>query len=528
MNQYSLNEYSRYARMLVGQRNWKDAKNVAKQMQQHFGESAEGFFIGGLTAKNSGQFTAALEQFETALVLDDSRYDAAVELSELHFIENRFTESVKLLNDYEAKLNSSSYYLLMASKVFTGLGLHERAWQTLNLANRVQPNTDSIVSRLAECAVLLGRIDVAEPIYKRLITKYPHYQKHHYDYSKLKRVTDDAHVQQMKQLLQQSQQPPHANIYLYYALGKELEDLELWGEAFSYFEKAGAAILSNANYSVEADINTIDMVISHCNQKWLASADSAYSATANEAIPIFIVGLPRTGTTLIERVLASHSEIESADETFFFAMAINHEAGVKRFTEIDINVIERAVNCDLTVIASRYLEMVRYRLAGKSHFIDKYPFNFLLLGFIAKAFPNARFIYLNRQPMDACFAMFKQSYFKFSYSLDDLGRYYVSYDRLKKHWFDILGSRLIEVSYENFVAAPELSTKQLLTELGLTFDPACLTFYDNPKASATASTLQVREKPHTRSVNKWQKFENQLRPLKDFLESKGLISMSVN
>ena len=527
MTQQSLHEFSQYARMLIGQKNWQGAASIAGQMQQQFSESAEGFFIGGMVAKNTRRLTAAIQQFTTALEKDEARHDAAIELAELYTSQSRFSDALKLLDKYQAKLTDSSYYLLLAAKVFTWLGLHERAWQALNQANKVQPETDSILARLAECAVLLGRIDVAEPIYQRLIKKYPHFQKHHYDYSKLKRAENDEHVKQMRQMLQQNGQPPQNNIYLYYALGKELEDLQQWQEAFSYYEQAGSAILSNAKYTVDNDINPIDDVIRLCNREWVNSAVPATkSASDNHATPVFIVGLPRTGTTLIERVLASHAEIESADETFFFPTAINHEAGIERFNEIDSALITRAADSDLHSVAQRYLEMVNYLLSGKSHFIDKYPFNFLLLGFIAKAFPNAKLIYLHRQPLDACFAMFKQSYFEFSYSLDDLGKYYAAHDRLRKHWFEILGDRLIEVSYEEFVTSPESSTRQLLDRLGMNFDPACLEFYNNPAASATASTLQVREKVHTRSVGKWQHFANELAPLASFLEQKGILSIS--
>jgi hypothetical protein len=124
--------------------------------------------------------------------------------------------------------------------------------------------------------------------------------------------------------------------------------------------------------------------------------------------------------------------------------------------------------------------------------------------------------------MDACFAMFKQSFFKFAYSLEDLGRYYVAQDKLRKHWQSVLGGRLVEVEYESLVSQQESSTKEMLNKLGLSFEPACLEFEKNPASSATASTLQVREKIHTRSLNKWKHFSNELAPLKQFLEKAGI------
>jgi hypothetical protein len=124
--------------------------------------------------------------------------------------------------------------------------------------------------------------------------------------------------------------------------------------------------------------------------------------------------------------------------------------------------------------------------------------------------------------MDACFAMFKQSFFKFAYSLDDLGRYYVAQDKLRKHWQSMLGDRIIEIDYDSLVANQEFKTKEMLNQVGLEFEPACLEFEKNTASSATASTLQVREKIHTRSINKWKNFADELEPLKTFLTQAGI------
>ena len=525
MNQQSLLEYSQYARVLLGQKNWSGAANIGAKLRDAFSSSPEGFFIGGIVAKRTGQLDVALNHFEKAITLDAARYDAAIELAELYFSANRFGDCLNLLDTYEDKLGNSSLYLLTAAKVFSWLGLHERAWKLLIQADKVQPESDAILAKVAECAVLLGQVDIAEPIYQRLIKKYPHYQKHHYEYAKLKRVENDQHICQMKGLLSQSQQTDQNNIYLYYALGKELEDLGEWKDAFEYYEKAGAAVLKTTNYTVDTDTNTIDTITRLCTKEWLEENGESSVTSLHANVPVFIVGLPRTGTTLIERVLASHNSIESADETLFFPSALNHEVGINRFTDVDAGMIERSIDSNLNSVANRYLEMVQYRLEGKPFFIDKYPFNFLLLGFIAKAFPTAKIIHLNRHPMDACFAMFKQSYFKYSYSLDDLGKYYVAYDKLKKHWRDVLGDRIINVSYEEFVSQPEQATRNLLEDLGLEFDSACLDFHLNPKASASASTLQVREAAHTRSVNKWTNFSEQLSELKQYLSSHDIANL---
>jgi len=131
-------------------------------------------------------------------------------------------------------------------------------------------------------------------------------------------------------------------------------------------------------------------------------------------------------------------------------------------------------------------------------------------------------VHLRRNPMDACFAMYKQSFFKFAFTLDDLARYYVAYDRLSRHWREHLGDRIVEVEYEALVSDPDGQIRSLLERLGLDFEPACLDFHLNTAPSATASTVQVREKAHTRSVLRWKKFERQLQPLRDSLQAAGI------
>ena len=232
--------------------------------------------------------------------------------------------------------------------------------------------------------------------------------------------------------------------------------------------------------------------------------------------------MPRTGTTLTERIVSSHSRVESADESFFMQLAIRNVSGLKSREPMSPEVIEAAARQDIGLIGRSYLDAVNYRLSGKPMFIDKFPENFLYLGFIAKALPNGHLIHLRRNPMDACFAMYKQSFFRYAYTLDDLGKYYVAYNRLLRHWREVLGERLIEVEYESLVTDQEQQTRLLLQRLGLEFEQSCLDFDRNAAPSATASSAQVREKVHTRSVDKWKNFARQLQPLRDCLEGHGI------
>lgn len=518
----NLSQLSQQARLAVQQRDWAKVNLLAQNIQKLDKNEPEGYFLNGLVQKAAGRAKPSVDAFSQALSLNSKRYDAAIELAQQYLFLLRHGDAYELLCTYEQQLNNSPLYLDMAARVFSGLGLHTRAWPLYQKANQLQPNIDMFRANLAACGVLLGKVKEAKSIFRDLANKYPQHQKNHYELSKLEKVKDSEHVDQMKEILNTTKSSPDKNIYMYYALGKELEDLGRWKEAFEYYKKAGDAVLSGANYDVADDIKVIENIINNCSADWLSTDAPLKPTKKTTKTPIFIVGLPRTGTTLVERILSSHSQIESADETFFMQMAIRHASGDGGINELNSKIIENAANKDIRLIAEHYMASIKYRLSDKPMFIDKYPYNFLYLGFIAKAFPNAHIVYLKRNPMDACFAMFKQSFFKFAYSLEDLGRYYVAQDNLRKHWQFVLKDRLIEIDYESLVTNQEASTKEVLSKLGLKFEQACLDFEKNPASSATASTLQVREKIHTRSVNKWKYFSNELTPLKQFLNQAGI------
>jgi hypothetical protein len=207
-------------------------------------------------------------------------------------------------------------------------------------------------------------------------------------------------------------------------------------------------------------------------------------------------------------------------------MVLRRESGVESIEKMTPEIIEAVAKKDMGKIADGYTDAARYRMGVEPMFIDKLPFNFLYLGFIARAWPEARIVSLVRNPMDSCFSMYKQVFtwaYKFSYDLETTGQYYVAYDKLQRHWRAVLGDRLIEISYEELVAEQENQTRALLDRLGLDFEEACLNFDKNEAPSTTASSVQVREKVHTASVQRWKRFEKQLQPVRDILEKSGIV-----
>jgi tetratricopeptide (TPR) repeat protein len=521
VNSY-LDQVSLTARKAVQARDWARVRACAREILKHHKNSAEGHFLIGLAEKAANRTKQAIKSFSEAISLDDRRYDAATELAGQYLHLHQFGQAVAVLQPYESAMSNSPRYLDMAGTIYTNVGLPDRAWPLYHKASMLQPGVDSLQANLAACSVYIGKIDEAKEIYQRLLQKSPNHQRNHYELSRLDRATDTKHVEQMKAVLKSTKLPPERNIYLYYAIGKELEDLEQWDDAFQYYKMAGDAAASVANYDVQKDLRLIDTIIEVCDKEWLTGDGRANASDNSGKTPIFIAGLPRSGTTLTERILSCHSMVESAGESYFMQIVIKHESGVISNEQMNPEIVEAASTKDIRGIADGYMQAVSYKLCDKAMFIEKFPENFLYLGFIAKAFPHASIILLTRNPMDSCFALYKQSFFRYAYSLDDLGQYYVAFDRLRDHWRRELADRLIEIEYESLVADQEGQTRQLLEDIGLEFEEACLHFELNKAATNTASTVQIREKIHNRSVKRWKRFEKHLQPLKSILEDAGI------
>ena len=519
MNDY-IQKVSTAARQAAQAKNWTQVKSHARDILSRARDSAEGYFLLGLAESASNERERASKAFSRAIQLDDRRYDAAVEWAALHMRANQYGEAVELLGEHVAKMDNSPRYLDMAGTIYVNAGQPEKAWPLYRRANELQPGIHALMANYAACSVFVGKIEEAKEIYRECLAKFPQHQRHHYELSRLGTAKDLTHIEEMKAILSDDDSAPEKNIYLYYALGKELEDLERWDEAFDYFQKAGKAALSVSDYDVDVDVQLIDKMIEVCSPEWLT--ESPAQTMADDKTPVFVVGLPRTGTTLTERILSCHSMIESVGESYFVQVAIKDASRVVSREPMTSSIVEAAAGKDIQRIANSYTDAIAYRFGDKPLYIEKFPENFLYLGFIAKAFPNAKIVHLNRNPMDSCFAMFKQSFFRYAYSLDDLGPYFAAYHRLHNHWRELLGDRLIEVHYEDLVSHQEDTTRRLLAALNLDFEEACLHFEQNEKASNTASTVQIRQKIHTRSVNRWKCFEKQLQSLKVYLEDAGV------
>ncbi|MEG1678639.1 MAG: sulfotransferase, partial [Stenotrophomonas sp.] len=331
---------------------------------------------------------------------------------------------------------------------------------------------------------------------------------------------DDHHVDGLRRQLQVMATDSEDSSALWFALYKELEDLGDFSQAWDALRQGNASMWRRLRHDRMAD------QAQHEAMAQLAAAGTFASAAAVEeddgAQPIFIIGMPRSGTTVLERMLGNHSQIASAGELGDFAQQLRWAADQAGRALLDPALLQALPTLDYAAVGTGYLQQTRWRLDGQYRFIDKLPPNYLLAGPIARALPKAVIVYVRRDPMAVCFsnyrAMFGDSY-GYSYDLDALAAHHAAHTQLMQAWQQHLPGRVLEIDYEAMVRDPDAALAQVLQRCGLAAESGGSDLTRNAAATATLSSVQVREPVHARNIDEWQRYANELAPLRERLRS---------
>ena len=365
-----------------------------------------------------------------------------------------------------------------------------------------------------------GELEAAEASLSALLARAPGHAPAHWSLAKLRRQrTDSNHVARLRGLLD-ARPDPASEAYLCFALFKELDDLGEHEAAWQALARGCAAKRAQVAYAPAEEEAAFARLMARAAEP--APTPTAEWSDAAPA-PIFIVGLPRTGTTLLERILGGSGAVENAGELDELPLQLRWLADRFSKSYLDADVFEAAARGDMAELGRRYLTHARWRAGGKRWFTDKLPLNFLNLGFIAAALPGARVVHLVREPMDACFSNLKELFaeaYPYSYALDELAAHYGRYRRLMAHWHAALPGRIHDVSYEALVTSPEAVARGVFDFCGLLWDAGSLDLSRGGSVS-TASTVQVREGIHARRVGGWQSYARGLEPLRQRLQQEG-------
>ncbi len=393
-------------------------------------------------------------------------------------------------------------------------GAHPQSRDWYARVVEARPDNAQAWYNLASGERTIGRLDAAEAACDRALHHAPSMAEAALLRSQLRTQTPDRnHVDALRAMLSQASDTGAA-VFLHYALGKEHDDLGDYDAAFDHFSRGAHARRRTLDYDVNDDVAKLGRIVESFGTGRLASAPELTSPAYG-----FIVGLPRSGTTMIERILTGSPKARSNGETENLLGALGEGAAT---TGVDI--FERVAGADPQRVASAYAR--RAGGAGEGDVVlEKLPFNYLYAGAIRLTMPAARTLLVNRAPVDNLLAMYSTlfgSAYPFSYSLEDLAVYYRAYRRLLDHWQASLGPQLLEVAYEDVVREPVANGRRIAAHMGIPWDDAMVRIETNRTASATASAVQVRRPIYRTAAGRWHNYERHLRPLLDMLEAAGI------
>ena len=403
--------------------------------------------------------------------------------------------------------------------IYSRTGFHENAVPFFERAVALNQQPANFHYNLAASQQFLGNFEQAEAAYIRTLDRDSKAYRAWSSLVGLKRQSkEDNHLAALMSLFDELAGDADAELHLGHAIAKTLEDLGRYEESLDWLHRAKRRKRSRAG------VNSIPYEKLFKAAKTTAPITSVSAENNTDPAPIFIIGLPRTGTTLVDRILSSHRQVAAAGELNVFPGLIKEATQTRSNMVMDSETFVKANHLDLRKIGQAYHENTRDFARGLERMTDKMPLNFFYASLIHRALPNARIIALRRGAMDSCLSNYRQlltvqdSYYRYTYDLKDTATFYGFFDDLMAHWREHLPTdRFLEIHYERMVQDQETQTRRLLDFCGLKWDQACLRFHENAAPVSTASSVQVRRPLYADSIGRWKRYGDKLDILKEAL-----------
>jgi len=494
----------------------------------------------------------AIKAYQQALTIQAEDVDTMIKLAKSYTAAQRWTDSIavyeqalalqpdnaevhrylgaalqkmgqteKAINCYERTLSSrpdSAGVRIDLARILRQLGKAEEALLQFELAIDQIPNNVDAYIDVALTLRQLGQANLAVDRLEQLLSLRPACGEAYYHLSMIDPRQELIPV--VEKLLSDPALPKDDAIYCHFALGNFHDSSKSFDEAFKHFLTANTLQRDTFTYDINENIQTVDWLIDVYSIDFIQGKRQFGS---DSQLPVFIVGMPRSGTTLIEQILSSHALVHGAGEVEAIP-AIN--LGIAQKLEYAsprpdlITLIDRKT---IEECAARYLEELAHYSTTAARITDKLPGNFVRIGLIKALFPEARIIHCQRNPLDNCLSLFFHYFAALtgSFELTELGQYYLDYQRLMSHWQELFPGEIFNVQYEDLVMNQESVSKQLIDYIGLEWDEQCMDFHNNNRNVMSPSNLQVRQPMYKSSMNRWKLYEKHLQPLINMLQSAG-------
>ncbi len=503
---------------------WRTAQSLSMALLREVPPHAGVCFVAGVAARELLQIPLAIELLEQAVRLNPARPDYFAQLARALAQASEPSRAYQAAERGAALPGADATTLDALGLAYTATHAYAKAATMFRHAAEMAPDSARFQYNHATALIHAGDTEGAEQALDACLRLDPGYWKAYLSRAQLRRHSrGDSHIDELRRIRDGLGDDPMALLCIDLALSKELEDCGEHEEALDRLVAGKRAWRRHSPaYTSATDEALFDALVEAC-------PSSPPEAGCDSQDPIFIIGLPRSGTTLVERVVTGHSHVHAAGELQNFSVALKRASGSMTPTVLDLDVVARTrAGLDWGALGEAYLASTRPGTAVKPRFVDKLPHNFLYAGYIAAALPKASIICLRRNPMDSVLGNFRQLFalgspmYEYSFDLLDTARYYVLFDRMMRSWQERMPGRILEVSYEALVDDFETGARRVVDFCGLPWEDACLRFEENPTPVATASAVQVREPVNRRAIGRWKRYERQLQPVRELLEAAGI------
>ncbi|MFC3051275.1 tetratricopeptide repeat-containing sulfotransferase family protein [Kordiimonas pumila] len=503
-------------------KNFEEAGNCSVLVLKYRPKEIGAHFLIGLVSAEMAKWPMARQAFQNVVSLDEKHAAGWAQLARSFVILGQYANAEKALSSVVELKPTDPLVQDVIGTVFSLIGDQNQALFWYDKACNVSQNPLFELSR-AKAYTFLGRLKEAEASLHIVLKANADAAQAHWMLSRVQKTIDTNHIAQMEKLSAATPANSPSQPFLKYAIAKEYEDLGDWKNAFHAYEAGAAARRREVTFDEAAEERLFAALKETYTKTWFESLPEG----SDDRSPIFVIGQPRTGTTLIERIMTAHSDVHSAGELQQFGMAIKRVTEVVSPGPVQAEAIIKSQSIDLKKLAAMYLNTTKNMRGESPRFVDKMPVNYLYAPLIAAAFPNAKIIHVVRDPMDSCFASYKQLFadaYYHSYDQEEMARHHARYRDLMQHWHEVLGDRILDVHYEDVVQNTKENAERIMQYLELDWQDEVLDFHTQKSAVTTASAAQVREKAHTRSVGRWREFDVFLQPMKKTLKQRGLFN----
>jgi len=527
------------AQQCIRQKAYQEAHQFLLSILERDKHFADAYFLLAMIASAYQNNKKACQLIEQALKLSPKNGEYIVQLAKHFAVDDNPVKALALLKLTENHQTKSAFSLDTIGVTYSMLGLHQIAINFFKQAIKIKPSNANFHYNLAIAQAFVGDFRGANLSHLKVIKIQPDHSQAYFALGNLAGVAQDT-INESK-IAEEDNSPQSTNtieklkilyteiygtddkLYLAHAIARKYETGQNYAYAFKYLSEAKKAKLKEVDYDFSQD-----KVIFKSLSSTFAEVKPSVVKCDNSKQALFVVGMPRTGTTLVERILSQHSDVSSVGELEYFGQLIKRMSKSSSTRILDEATIRHSVNIDFTMLGEEYLERARLIGGKTAKFVDKMPLNVLYVGHILKALPNAKILCLSRNPLDSIVSNFRQLFrpsaynYHYAFDLESTAKYYIEFHQLTKLWSKLYPDNFTLVNYEELVKSPKIKAKQLIEFCDLTWQDKCVDIQNNLTPVATSSSVQIRQEISNKFIGNWRRYDEYLEPVKKLLQQAGI------